>query len=156
MHSICCIFSLTYSRIQSKHENIQEENNPAGWEELFYRYCCYITSSAVKRLIVINLIQNKSFSSHNMCVYCVYLLCIYKYTLMQYIFWRYLHIFTCIYLIYKHNSLEYIHACMCIYIYIINIHSTHTHILCEEKLLFWMRLITINRLTALITLIYQT
>ncbi len=27
-----------------------------------------------------NRIQNKSFSLHNICVYCVYLLCIYKYT----------------------------------------------------------------------------
>ncbi len=34
--------------------------------------------SAVKRLIVINRIQNKSL--HNICVYCVYLLCLYKYT----------------------------------------------------------------------------
>ncbi len=40
---------------------------------------------------------------------------------------------------------------MCIYIYIINIDSAlHTHILCKQKLLFWMRLITINHLTALI------
>ncbi len=40
---------------------------------------------------------------------------------------------------------------MCIYIHIINIHSTHTHthILCKQKLLFWMQLIAINRLTAL-------
>ncbi len=38
-----------------------------------------------------------------------------------------------------------------IYIYIINVHSTvHTHILCKQKLLFWMRLIEINRSTALI------
>ncbi len=38
-------------------------------------------NSAVKWLIVINRIQNKSFCLHNMCVYCVYL-CIYKYTHM--------------------------------------------------------------------------
>ncbi len=30
-----------------------------------------------------------------MCVYCVYLLCIYKYALIQYIFWKY----TCIYIL---------------------------------------------------------
>ncbi len=36
--------------------------------------------SAVKWLIAINRIQNKCFCLHNMCVYCVYLLCIYKYT----------------------------------------------------------------------------
>ncbi len=41
-----------------------------------------------------------------------------------------------------------VHACMCIYIYIINIHSTHTYYV--NKTLFWMQLITINRLTALI------
>ncbi len=42
----------------------------------------YIIFSAVKRLIVINRIQNKSFCLHNICVcvYCVYVLCIYKYT----------------------------------------------------------------------------
>ncbi len=36
---------------------------------------------------------------------------------------------------------------MCVYIYIINIHSTH--ILCKQQHLFWMRLIAIYRLTAL-------
>ncbi len=39
---------------------------------------------------------------------------------------------------------------MCIYIHII-IYTEHTHILCKQKLLFWMRLIEINRLTALYT-----
>ncbi len=39
---------------------------------------------------------------------------------------------------------------MCVlYIYIINVHS-NTHILSKQKLLFWMRLVTINRLTALV------
>ncbi len=28
--------------------------------------------------------------------------------------------------------------CVCIYLYIINIHNTHTGILCKQKLLFWM------------------
>ncbi len=37
-----------------------------------------IKHSAVKRLITINRIQNKSFV-YKICVYCVYLLCIYKY-----------------------------------------------------------------------------
>uniref|UniRef100_A0A9J7WYH6 Uncharacterized protein n=1 Tax=Cyprinus carpio carpio TaxID=630221 RepID=A0A9J7WYH6_CYPCA len=50
------------------------------------------------------------------------------------------------------------HVFVYIYIYIINIHSTHTHthiyILCKEKLLFWMRLITINHLTAIKTIHY--
>ncbi len=40
------------------------------------------------------------------------------------------------------------YVCVFIYIDIINIHSTHT--LCEQKLLFWIRLIAINRLTALV------
>ncbi len=35
--------------------------------------------SAVKRLITINRIQNKSFCLHNICVYGVYLLYLYKY-----------------------------------------------------------------------------
>ncbi len=39
------------------------------------------------------------------------------------------------------------HACVCIYIYII--YTAHIHILCKQILLFWMRLIVINRLTAL-------
>ncbi len=38
------------------------------------------------------------------------------------------------------------HACVCIYICIINIHSTHAYVILTT---FWMRLITINRLTAL-------
>ncbi len=46
-------------------------------------WCFYQLSSAVKRLIVINRIQNKSFCLHNMSVYCAYLLCIYKYKHMH-------------------------------------------------------------------------
>ncbi len=48
---------------------------------------------------------------------------------------------------------------MCIYIYIYmhlcihNKYTVHKHILCKQKRLFWMRLIAINCLTALI-LIY--
>ncbi len=47
-----------------------------------------VASSAVNRLIAINRIQTKSFLFifillHNMCVYCVYLLCINKYTHMH-------------------------------------------------------------------------
>ncbi len=33
------------------------------------------------------------------CVYCVYLLCIYKYTHIQYIFWKYLHVYINIHII---------------------------------------------------------
>jgi len=46
--------------------------------------------------------------------------------------------------------LKYIHACVCIYIYKLIIHTTHTNILCKHKLLFWMRLIVINRCPSLL------
>jgi len=36
--------------------------------------------------------------------------------------------------------LKYIQACVCIYIYKI-LYTVHPHILCKQKLLFWMRLI---------------
>ncbi len=42
--------------------------------------------------------QNESFCVHNICVFCVYLLCIYKNTHTVYI----LKIFTCLYL-YSYN-----------------------------------------------------
>ncbi len=47
-----------------------------------------------------------------------------------------------------------LYVCVCVYIYIytvyiINIHSPH---ICKQELLFWMRLIAINRLTALINI----
>ncbi len=48
-----------------------------------------VDSSTVKQLIGINLIQNKSFCLHNICVctvYNTYLWCIYKYKHMMYIF----------------------------------------------------------------------
>ncbi len=59
--------------------------------------------SAVKRLIVINLIQNKSFCLHNICVYCVYLLCIYKYTHIEniYVYTFIYSYFYILYIIYK-------------------------------------------------------
>ncbi len=38
---------------------------------------------------------------------------------------------------------------MCVYSYIHNKYTPYTHI-CKQKLLFWMRLIAINHLTALI------
>ncbi len=46
--------------------------------------------------------------------------------------------------------LKYIHVCVCIYIYIYihNKYTQHTHKLCKQKLLFWMHLFAINRLTA--------
>ncbi len=75
-----------------------------------------------------------------MCVYCVYLLCIYKYTHMH-VYISEKNDTLCLYIkyIYRYNKLhEYkcIHVnifqiytvCVCIYIYIINIHSTHTYL----------------------------
>ncbi len=52
---------------------------------LIYMYV-YVYISAGQQLIAINHIQNKSFCVHNMCVYCVYLLCIYKYTHMTWMY----------------------------------------------------------------------
>ncbi len=57
-----------------------------------------------------NRIQNKSFCLNIICVYCVYLLCIYKYTRIQYVLdfeniYMYLHVYIYIhkmYIIYKH------------------------------------------------------
>ncbi len=103
--------------------------------------CIY--SSAVKWLIVINRIQNKSFCLHNICVCTVYIYYAYINTHTYSIYFEniymYLHVYIYIhilYIIYKYiyyMSITYflkcIHACVCIYIYIINIHSTHTYIM---------------------------
>ncbi len=56
-----------------------------------------ILNSAVKQLITINCIQNKSFRLHNICVYIYY---VYKYTHIQHIFWKYLHVYIYIHIIY--------------------------------------------------------
>ncbi len=48
---------------------------------------------------------------------------------------------------YMHVNIFKIYTvCVCIYIYI----NTHIHIVCKQKKIFWMRLIAINHLTALI------
>ncbi len=79
-------------------------------------------------------------------IYCVY---INTHTYSKYFENIYMYIFIflyytlCIFNKYK-LFLKYIHACVCIYIY-----TVHTHILIKQNLLFWMGLITINRLTAL-------
>ncbi len=41
-----------------------------------------------------------------------------------------------------------------VFIYIHNKYTQYTHVLCKQKLLLWMQLIAINRLTALIILYY--
>ncbi len=53
---------------------------PSHSEFILHFTFSIINFNAVKRLIAINHIQNKSFCLHNICVCCVYLLCIYKYT----------------------------------------------------------------------------
>ncbi len=60
-------------------------------------------TSAVKRLIAINHIQNKSFCLHNICVciLCIFIMyTVYKYTHIQHIFWKYLHVYIYIHIIY--------------------------------------------------------
>ncbi len=59
--------------------------------------CIFV--GAGQRLIAINHIQNKSFCIHNMCVYCVYLLRMYKYTCM--------YIFKIFFNVYILNIFEY-------------------------------------------------
>ncbi len=77
---------------------------------LFHVWLKTIHISAVKWLIASKI---KFLFTLYMHVYCVYLLCIYKYTHIQYIFWKYLRLYIyififlyfrlyIIYLIYKH------------------------------------------------------
>ncbi len=58
--------------------------------------------SAVKKLIVINRIHNKSFCWHNICVCVVYIYYVYinTHTYIQHIFWKYLHVYVYIHIIY--------------------------------------------------------
>ncbi len=62
-----------------------------------------IGTSAVKRLIVINHIQNKSFCLLNIyvCVLCIYLLCINRHTDSIYLenIYMYLHVYIYIHII---------------------------------------------------------
>ncbi len=83
----------------------------------------------------INCIQNERFCLRNMFVYCVYLLGIYinTHTCMDIFTKNMLCLNIFIYNIDYMNIMEisckykkYIHACVCIYTYILNIHSTHT------------------------------
>ncbi len=61
-----------------------------------------IITNAVKLLITINRIQNKSFCLH-MCVLCWYIYYVYKHTHTHNMFWKYLHVYIYIhiYIIYK-------------------------------------------------------
>ncbi len=98
--------------------------------------CIYIYISAVKWLII-------SFCLYNICVCCVYLLCIYKYTYMHvYISEKF---YVCILNIFIYNMniiCKYFRntvytVCVCVF----DIHNkytqhTHIYILCKQKLLF--------------------
>ncbi len=59
----------------------------------------YIYISAVKWLIMINRIQNKSFCLHHTCKCTVFIYYVYKYTHILYIYLTYLHVYTFTYLI---------------------------------------------------------
>ncbi len=94
--------------------------------------------SVVKWLIVINRIQNKSFSLHNICVSSMYINYVYIYIYMYIIHTQtvcilkiYIHIIYIIntYIQYIKKNYSEIYTCMCVYFYIINIHSTHTYIM---------------------------
>ncbi len=119
----------------------------------------YIYISAVKRLIAINRIQNKFF--YIVCVCTVYIYYVYinthtcmfifkknmlrlyiKYIYTLYQLYKYIHLNTCKYF---QNR-----CCMCVCLYIHNKYTQYTHMFCKQKLIFWMRLIMINHLTALI------
>ncbi len=85
---------------------------------------------------MINRIQNKSFCLHRICIYFVCLLCIYKYTPIHvYIFKKNMLRLFIIYIIYDKsyinvNFSKYVlYVCVFIYIYTINILSTHIYII---------------------------
>ncbi len=73
---------------------------------------------------------------------------IYYVTIIHNIKYNNAHIYIYIYIYTQVNIFKIHTVCVCIYIYIINKHSTH--ILCKQKLLFWIQLIAINHLTALL------
>jgi len=71
-----------------------------------------------------------------MCVYCVYLFCIYKYTHRciyisekMYVYILNIFIYNINYMNINVNIFKIYTVCVCIYIYIINIHKTHTDIM---------------------------
>ncbi len=131
-----------------------------------------LNTSAVKWLIAINRIQKIQVFVYIICVCTVYIYYVYINTHTYSIYWKYLHklhiymykfIFT-LFILYIYiyiyiyinifninNIFSEIYTCMCVYLYIHNKYTQYTHILlCEQKLLFWMRLIAINRLAALL------
>ncbi len=57
----------------------------------YFKMYLSIYISIVKRLFTVNRIHYKTFCLHNICVYCVYLVCIYKYTHMN-VYIKYIYI----------------------------------------------------------------
>ncbi len=84
------------------------------------------------------------YITYRMCVYCVYLIHIYKYIHTVYI----LHVFACIYLCNLYYIIYYIVFLLNIYIHVCVFILKHSKCI-YNKLLFWMRQITINRCPAL-------
>ncbi len=93
--------------------------------KILYIYICICPDKWV-------IIYKISFCLHNLCVCCVYLLCIHKYTHIQYIFRKYLHVYIYIHIFYIRNKCiyyinnlffwnVYIHVYIYIYIYISHI-----------------------------------
>ncbi len=84
--------------------------------------------SAVKQLIAINCIQNKSFCLHNICVCAVYsyYVSINTHSYSIYLENIYMYLYVYIYIIF----LTFIHAYVCIYLHK---YTQHTHILCKQK-----------------------
>ncbi len=82
---------------------------------------------------MINRIQNKRFCLHRICIYFVYLLCIYKYTPIHvYIFKKNMLRLFIIYIIYDKsyinvNFSKYV-LYVCVFIYIHNKYTQYTHI----------------------------
>ncbi len=63
------------------------------WPHHEYLYIC-ILNSAVKRLIAINRIQNKSFCLHNICVCSVYIYYVYKNTHTHTVYFEYIYMYS--------------------------------------------------------------
>ncbi len=106
---------------------------------------------------MINHIQNKSFCVYNICVCTVCIYYVYKIHTHACIYlWKICYVYIYIYIYLYMISFIWINTCkyfpnifcMCVALYIHKIYTVHTHILCKLKLLFWMRLIAINLLTA--------
>ncbi len=115
-----------------------QQKNELNWSNVTVKTFTLLRISAVKRLIVINRIQNNSFCLHNMCVCCVYLLGIYKYTHACIYFRKKKCLYIkYIYLEYKLYEYKYRHVntckyfqniyCMCVYLYIHNKYTQNTH-----------------------------